>query len=160
LQHFKPRIEDRTRALVRARLRGAGPERDVCILDASSRGFSATTVNPPRTGEIVELIVGNHSLVGRVRWSGERRFGVQLRERISVFALLSGDSEPLTLKQREVTRALRNRAADSAFTIGRKMELVAVFAAAVAATFIVADYASAALQSLDSVKQALGGRAG
>lgn len=160
MQHFKPRIEERTKALIRARLRGAGPEREACIVDVSSRGLSATTAQPPRIGDIVELMVGNHSLVGRVRWAGERRFGVELRQRISVFALISGDSDPLTLKQREVVRAQRNRAADSGFSVARKIELVAVFAAAIAATFVLADYVSTALHSLDSVKVAMGGRAG
>jgi len=160
LLHFKPRSEERTKAMIRARLRGAGPERDVCILNVSPSGLMGTTADPPRPGRYIELIVGNHSLVGQVKWASERRFGVALRDRISVFALITGDSDPLTIKQREQERKRRSRSAAGAVTSVRRIELVFVFAAAAAATLFLADYVGTALHSLDGVKQALAGNPG
>ena len=71
-----PRIEDRTKVMIRARLRGPNGECDACVLDISSRGLAASTTTPPARGEFVELLVGRSRLVGQVRWTGQRRFGV------------------------------------------------------------------------------------
>lgn len=146
--------------MIRARLRGAGPERDACILDVSTRGLAATMVNPPPRGDYVELIIGDFMLVGQVKWSSPRRFGVTFRERISVIAMLSGDSGPVTLKRRktEQKRAIRSRTSGAADGIKRKMELAAILAAGVVAASVLADYADTALSSLDSAKMALAGK--
>jgi hypothetical protein len=64
-------------------------------LDISTRGLLAITARPPTRGEFVELIVGGQMLVGQVKWAGERRFGIVLRERISVAALVSGDKRSI-----------------------------------------------------------------
>lgn len=86
----KDRIETRTRAMVRARLRDSRAERDICIIDMSTRGLLATTAVPPERGEIVELVIGRNHLTGQVRWASEHRFGIVLRERVSVAALVEG----------------------------------------------------------------------
>lgn len=78
------------RAMVRAIMRDSQEERDVCLIDISTRGLLATTARPPRNGEIVELRIGRNALVGQVRWSSERRFGIVLRDRVSVMALVDG----------------------------------------------------------------------
>ncbi len=92
MSHERPRVEPRTKALIKARIRDDGAERDICILDVSTRGMLATTARPPTRGAFVELFVGGHMLVGHVKWAGERRFGVVLHERISVAALIAGDT--------------------------------------------------------------------
>jgi len=86
----KDRVENRVRASVRARMRDSLAERDICILDLSTRGMLATTARPPARGEFVELSIGCNRLTGQVRWSSQRRFGVSLRERVSIAALAEG----------------------------------------------------------------------
>ena len=102
----KPRVEQRTKVTVRATLRDEGPQRDICILDVSTRGVLATTANPPKFGEFVEIVVKDKSLVGHVKWSGNRRFGIVLQDRISVIGFLSGKRGSITLpKQRRIVTA-------------------------------------------------------
>lgn len=157
LTQYKPRIEDRTKAMVRARLRGAGAERDACILDLSSRGLSATADDPPRRGDYVELLVGEAVLLGQVKWSSERRFGMAFRERISVISVLSGEGGAVTLKHRETVRkqADRKRNAPGAVSVARRIEYAVVFAAGAAATFVLADYAQDALRPMQEVRLAM-----
>ncbi|MCL6250729.1 hypothetical protein M3P36_06680 [Altererythrobacter sp. KTW20L] len=93
----KPRVEPRVRAMVRARLRDSAGERDVCIIDVSTRGLLMTTACPPGRGEFVELIIGPNRLTALVKWSGERRFGLSLRERVSVAAMLEGGAGAVAL---------------------------------------------------------------
>lgn len=104
----KPRVEPRVRAMVRARLRDAGGERDVCIIDISTRGVLATSEFPPKRGEFVELQIGRNHLAGQVKWSGEHRFGVSLRERVSVAAMAEGGTGSVEL-QRSVGQARARR---------------------------------------------------
>lgn len=107
LQVGKDRIEPRTRSAVRACLRDSQSERDICIMNISSRGLLATTARPPRRGEFVELIVGHNRLIGQVKWSSQRRFGMSLRERVSVTALLEGGSGPIALRRSAASRPAR-----------------------------------------------------
>ena len=99
--------------MLRARLRGAGPEREACIVDVSSGGLAATVDKPPRAGSHVELVVGDIVLIGQVKWSNVRRFGMEFRERISVDGLVEGEDEGAMLERfwsglkRRVRRALR-----------------------------------------------------
>ena len=97
--HYRPRVEERTPIMLRARLRGAGPEREACIVDVSSGGLAATVERPPRPGVHVELVVGDIVLIGQVKWSNVRRFGMQFRERISVDGLMDGESEESSLNR-------------------------------------------------------------
>ena len=80
--------------MLRAHLRGLGADRDACIVDISSNGLAATADHPPRQGDYVELVIGDIVLVGQVKWTNMRRFGMQFRERISVNGLLSGEQRP------------------------------------------------------------------
>jgi len=85
--------------MLRARLRGAGPERDACIVDVSAGGLAATVERPPRPGVHVELVVGDIVLIGQVKWSNVRRFGMQFRERISVEGLMDGEGSASSLER-------------------------------------------------------------
>ncbi len=89
------RKEQRAQARIPARLRGGGPVRDATILDMSSRGLLMMAPNPPRRGEIVEVFLGRHVLVGQIRWSNSGHFGVGLQERINIAALMQGDCGPI-----------------------------------------------------------------
>ena len=96
----KPRVEDRTKVTMRATLRDRGPQRDICILDVSTRGVLATTANPPKFGEFVEILVNDKSLIGHVKWSGTRRFGIALQDRISVINFISEKRGSIKLPKR------------------------------------------------------------
>jgi len=90
----------RTNLLMRVRIRCGGPERDASILDASATGLLMTADPPPNRGDIVEVFIGRQVLVGQVRWAKAPRFGVVLRERIDVGALIGHNAGPLTAAAR------------------------------------------------------------
>ncbi|WP_336980456.1 PilZ domain-containing protein [Altererythrobacter fulvus] len=154
-----PRVEARTKVMIRARLRGAGPEREACILDLSTRGLAASAENAPQRGEIVELVVGRNNLVGQVKWSGPRRFGMAFRDRISVIGLMSGEGE-LKHGARGPVRSAEQVTAVAAKQGGliRRIEFAVFFAAAFVGTLYVADFVGSALGSLSSVEAALAGK--
>ncbi|MES2700406.1 MAG: PilZ domain-containing protein [Pseudomonadota bacterium] len=93
----KLRMEPRVRAMVRARLRDSAGEREICIIDISTKGLLATAASPPVRGELVEITIGRNRLAGHVRWSGARRFGIALRERVSVAAMAEGGTGTVAL---------------------------------------------------------------
>ena len=136
----KDRIEPRTRAMVRASLRDCYMTRDACILDISTRGLLAVTANPPRMGEIVELRVGRNVLMGQVRWSSARRFGMSLRERVSIAALAEGGTCDATL-QRSAVRQMPRRATGARFAVDpqlfQRLGQLAVMALVAAAAAVV-----------------------
>ena len=144
--------------MIRAKLRETGRECEACILDVSSRGLCATAADPPRHGSFVELMVGPNCLVGQVKWSGERRFGVQLRERISVIALVSGEGSLKPVAARGGAASLSvTRDALGARREGRWLQYGVLLAAALAAAGVLGVYANRALAHLDTVNQALSG---
>jgi hypothetical protein len=140
--------------MLRARLRDGGPERDACIVDLSSRGLAATADNPPRRGDFVEMIVGDIIVVGQVKWSSMRRFGMAFRERISVVGLLSGEAGPVSLKQRESERKRKARFALPG-SLAKRIEFAMLFAAGASATFVLADFVTDALRPMDQIQVAM-----
>ncbi len=155
----EPRVEPRTRVTVRASLRDAGPEREACILDASTRGLLATAARPPARGEFIELVVGRHVIVGQVKWASARRFGVALRERISIPALVSGDTATLGLQK---TRAVQKRgnAISGAMTglsqlVGRAAQFWVLAIAAGAAAYALSQYSGEGLDAVGEVRTAM-----
>lgn len=96
---MKDRIEPRHKVLMRGKLHGSGFARDVCVLDASSRGLLLTLAIPPARGEMIDVMVNGHTLFGQVEWSNGRRMGLRFRERIDVLAFISGESGPLALSR-------------------------------------------------------------
>lgn len=151
-----PRIEDRTKVMIRARLRGAGPEREVCIVNLSSRGLAASADQAPPRGEIVELVVGRNNLVGQVKWSGPRRFGIAFRDRISVMSVISGEGE---LELGKAGQGNTRQGAELAQAGARRfrLEFILLVAAAAGATFYLSGFAGGVLGSFQSVEQALAG---
>ncbi len=70
-----------------------------CIHDVSDRGLLISSAEPPRIGTYVDIRRGTLVIIGRVVWSGGRRFGVRTQDPVSLAALVS---EPV-LKTRPVT---------------------------------------------------------
>ena len=155
MQQQNRRVEERTKTLTPGRLRGDWREQDVCIVDVSSRGLAATAEHPPQRGDFVELVVGDNTLVGHVRWSSTRRFGIALQDRISVISLLSGDREGIKLKQRHAVEKKQARAAVGGQTQSHKLEFLIICGAAILGTFIVADFVGDALEGLQLAKVAM-----
>lgn len=81
---------DRVTAMLRASMKDGRGTHEIAILDLSPRGILATVSSPPERGDIIVVTVNGQSLAGQVRWRREKRFGVSLRERIDVAAVLSG----------------------------------------------------------------------
>ena len=100
----KPRVEPRIRALVRAQMRDNMGVRDCCVIDVSTRGLLVSAARPPRRGDFVEIQIGRNRIVGHVKWSGERRFGVALQDRVSPAAVVEGGTGKIAL-ERSIGRA-------------------------------------------------------
>ncbi len=146
------RIEPRVRAMVRARLRDAEGERDVCLIDVSTRGILATTARPPQAKEFVEITMGCNSLVGQVKWSGERRFGVELRERVSVAAVVEGGKDKVTLASSvgmaRPRQGLWHALVSNPRVLGHAMQLGGVLLVLLAAAWIAAELVSSGLEPM------------
>ncbi len=84
------RTEDRTKAVLRARLRGSGLDRDACILDLSEQGLLLTAAMPPRRDQAVTIVANGYAVTGHVRWVNERRFGISLDAPIVVSDVVEG----------------------------------------------------------------------
>jgi PilZ domain len=90
----KPR-EDRRKVYVPARIRCDARWGDVRVLDISSNGLKLQAqVLPPR-GTYIELHRNCQSIIARVVWTGQERFGVRTQDRVRIEAFLNpGSSAP------------------------------------------------------------------
>lgn len=61
---------------------------DVRIRNVSSRGLLIQSAAPPPRGSYVEIFKARHTIVARVVWSNDQRFGIHTRERLDVGALV------------------------------------------------------------------------
>jgi hypothetical protein len=87
-QHYKAR-EPRRRVLITARMRAGVAWTDVCLLNVSSKGILAQTSAPPCKGSYIEVRRGRSTIVARVVWADEERFGLCTQEPVPVDELLS-----------------------------------------------------------------------
>jgi hypothetical protein len=158
VQGAEHRAEDRTKALVRCALRGDGDEREACILDISSRGLLLSAATPPPRGAFVELIVGRHSLIGQVKWSSQRRFGLILRERISVVGLLSGGEDAIKLAPRRKLGNQRRRIVEGTAPLARMIQFGLLIAALGAGALMLSRVAGQGLAPLRLAGTALHAR--
>ena len=85
--------EPRRPVFVRARMRASGAFSDVCIRNISSRGMLLQAAVPPACGSYVEIFCPRHTIVARVVWTQDRRFGVHTSETMDLSAVL-GESAP------------------------------------------------------------------
>lgn len=154
---MKDRIEPRHKVLMRGKLRGSGFARDVCVLDASSRGLLLTLAIPPARGEMIDVMVNGHTLLGQVEWTNGRRMGLRLRERIDVLAFIAGATGPLALKRDVGRKAHRSPAIalDWSRILANRMQfLVAVTLITFGAWFLF-DLVRGSVGSLDRVERFL-----
>ncbi len=148
----KPRAEPRVRRMVRARLRDDAGERDMCIIDISSRGLLATCARPPARGEFIEVTVGRNCMTAQVKWASERRFGLALRERVSIAALVEGGEGAVALAGSGAVarrghggwQAIRANPA----MLGRMVQTLALLCAALAAAYLINEGVAAGLGPL------------
>lgn len=132
------RRDGRNKVLIRARMRANGLPVDICICDISPRGACIMTARPPERGTIIELIDLPIPIVGKVAWSGARRFGLAAGSRIDVRKLLSqhrGEDagQPVAAAKTLSRRDLASREERSR-RVGKSMEYaLIVFAGAVIA---------------------------
>jgi hypothetical protein len=61
---------------------------DVRILNVSSRGLLLQSCDAPPRGSYLEVRRGMHTIVARVVWTGDQRFGVQTQDPLCVDAII------------------------------------------------------------------------
>ncbi len=154
---LKQRIEDRHKVLIRCRLHGSGFDKDACILDASSRGVLLTLARPPKYGEMIEIYVNGHALLGSVEWTNGRRMGMKLHERINVLAFITGESGSLALKRGAYGKVKRSAAMqyDWNQVLARQGQFAAMLGAIGVAGYFLVSYLTQGLGSLGDVSELL-----
>lgn len=91
IQGFKPR-EPRQKVVIPARMRVGNSYSDVCIRDISSRGMMLQAASPPSPGTYIEILRAAHTVVARVIWSGDRRFGIRAQDRMDIAAIVGAST--------------------------------------------------------------------
>ena len=84
------RAAPRVTTMIRATMRDGRGAHEIAILDLSVRGVLATCGKPPERGDFVDLNINRQVIAGQVKWVRGQRFGIALRERIDVAAVLEG----------------------------------------------------------------------
>ena len=81
---------------------------EVCLRNVSTRGACIVASIPPTAGTIIELTGPFAPIVGRVKWAGEHRFGVEVQGQIDVAALvtLNGSGVPRSFVPAPGTRPM------------------------------------------------------
>ena len=128
--------EHRRKVVIRARMRAGAAPVDVCIRDLSSRGLMLQTGAPPPRGSYVEIVGASLTIVGRVIWAKERRFGVRTNDPIDVPAVLfgiqppSGQRPPAPAQRRQCSANARPHTASSRMlATAMQFAMVGAFAA-------------------------------
>lgn len=145
--------------MIRAMLRDGGAEREACLLDLSSRGLMASVSETPKRGTFVELTVGRHSLVGQVQWSEGRRFGMKLRERIDVLAVIGNEAGPTALEAARKARGRPSPEATFAYSrhVAQGFAYGVLIAGVATGAVLAAQLVTRSLAPLHAVSAALGG---
>lgn len=87
--------EHRRKVLIRAKMRAGGLPIDACIRDVSSKGLMVQTKVPPPRGTYVEIITAGQTIVGRVVWGKDMRFGISTRDKIHIDMMVAQRPTPL-----------------------------------------------------------------
>lgn len=101
---------------VLCRMNVHGKWSDGCIHDVSDHGLLVSSSEPPAVGSYVDIRRGTLIIIGRVVWSGGKRFGIRTQDPVSAAALLG---EPI-LKHRpaETDRRSLDRADSARQNVG------------------------------------------
>lgn len=97
---------------VPCRMNVTGRWSDAHIHDVSDKGMLVSSTEPPAIGTYVDIRRGTLVIIGRVVWSGGRRFGVRTQDPVSLAALLSEpvlDSRPTSADRRTLKREQQPR---------------------------------------------------
>jgi hypothetical protein len=108
---MKPR-DARLKVLIRARVLSGSGWSDACVRDISRRGMLIQASAPPVRGSYVEVRWQARSVVGRVVWVNDTRFGLQTRDALNVAAITSGITSPAQTAEgieRPLSRRLSGR---------------------------------------------------
>ena len=93
-EQFSQHEYARRYAAIRAKMRAGGLPIDACIRDVSSKGLMIQAkVSPPR-GTYVEIITHSQTIVGRVVWGKDMRFGILTRDKIHVDMMVAERRAP------------------------------------------------------------------
>jgi hypothetical protein len=158
----KPR-EERTKVLVKARMRVIAEWLDVCISNISSRGMLLQSTRAPERGSYVELRRGRHVVIARVVWTSEDRFGIHAQDNLSVDAIVADPNasatdnlvEAIFVERRATPR--RRTDPERSRTAGRAIEFACLaFLAAVSATTLYGAAYEALAKPLSAVSAQLG----
>lgn len=74
--------------LIKARMRVGAAWSDACILDISTHGLKVQSAAPPPRGAYLELKRGARTIIGRVMWSEQQRFGLSSQDPLDVEAII------------------------------------------------------------------------
>lgn len=80
--------EQRRTVLVSARMRVGARWGSVRILNISSRGLLIQSPEPPPRGSYLEVRRGRYTIVARVVWASDGRFGVETQDPLSIDAIV------------------------------------------------------------------------
>lgn len=155
--------EQRRKVLIRARMRAGGPPAEVCIRDISTKGLMLQANAPPPRGTYIEIVGAEQTIVGRVVWAKDRRFGMHTCDAIDVAAALRGiparpphlgpPSRPATFAP-----AIARANPESRRALAKAMEFVVIGAFAAALIVVLASTAYATLsRPFDDAAVHLGG---
>jgi Flp pilus assembly pilin Flp len=125
---------------------------DICIRDISSRGLLLQADAPPPRGTYVEIFLPALTLVARVVWTKDRRFGVATREPMNVAAIINArpivnSSDPratitpsaaLARHQKSLTAAAIRQRLERSRRLSTALEFGAVVAFAAVAAIVLA----------------------
>ena len=159
--------EPRVKVMIRATLRAGQPRMDVCIRDISPRGLMMMAASPPEPGTYVEVLGIGQTIVGRVTWAKDRRFGVRTSDRIDLSAAIFGgaaqasgqDAAPGARTGSAAAAPRSNgKSAASNRAFGRAVQFVviAAFAVTLSAAIALATY-DTLVRSFSRVSTHLGG---
>lgn len=119
--------EPRRQVFFRARMRADGALSDVCIRNISSRGMLLQAAVPPPRGSYVEIFCPRHTIVARVVWVQDRRFGVHTRERMDIGAVLGEGGSVDRRSPNRTAPNLGRRSTDVQQRFERSRQLSAAF---------------------------------
>lgn len=142
---MKARAE-RHRILLSAQVDAGGPIMNAHIRDVSAHGMMIHAPTPPRVGTYVEVIAGEVSAVGRVRWSGDNCFGIQTRDRIPIVKLVFRGAGKLVRDTADPDRmpiavAAAAEQHDRSRRLGRILDFALIVSAVAGVAFIVGAFA-------------------
>jgi hypothetical protein len=147
--------ESRLQVFLRARMRAGGAPVDICIRNISSRGMLLQAAAPPPRGAYVEILTARHTIVGRVAWRNDRRFGIETQARLDIGAIVK--ASPIKGPATPIPFADRRSAAPklSARAVSERLERSRRMSAALQFGYIVACGVAAALLMASAVQETL-----